>query len=133
MRVKGKQLLKHCTFFNMIRQYRDLQLNDIVNIDWSNDYIVKSISNINNETKYSLINIKEGKKIYLIVSKEYLDIQYVKFTDLKHTIIVRNDYIFIDNKRLSKKSDYYIKYINKYKIYNLFDIIKIAGDEIDEI
>lgn len=130
MRVKGKRLLKQCTFFNMIQQYRDLQLNDIVNIDWDNDYIVKSISNINNETKYSLINIKDGKKIYLIVSKEYLDIQYVKFTDLKHTIIVRNDYILLDNERLSKNSDYYIKYINKYRVDNLFDIVKLAGDEI---
>lgn len=133
MRVKGKRLLKQCTFFNMIRQYRDLQLDDIVNIDWGNDYIVKSISNINNETKYSLINIKRGKKIYLIISKEYLDIQYVTFTDLRYTITVRNDYVLINNKRLPKNSDYYIKYINKYKIYNLFDIIKIAGDEIDEI
>ena len=133
MRVKGKRLLKQCTFFNMIRQYRDLQLDDIVNIDWSNDYIVKSISNINNETKYSLINIKEGKKIYLIVSKEYLDIQYVKFTGLKHTITVRNDYIFIDNKRLSKNSDYYIKYMNKYRVSNLFDIVKLTKDEIEEI
>lgn len=133
MRVKGKQLLKHCTFFNMIRQYRDLQLDDIVNIDWGNDYIVKSISNINNETKYSLINIKRGKKIYLIISKEYLDIQYVTFTDLRYTITVRNDYVLINNKKLPKNSDYYIKYVNKYKIYNLFDIIKIAGDEIDEI
>lgn len=131
MRVKGKQLLKQCTFFNMIQQYRDLQLDDIVNIDWGNDYIVKSISNINNETKYSLINIKKGKKIYLIVSKEYLDIQYVTFTDLRYTITVRNDYILIDNKRLSKNSDYYIKYMNKYKINNLFDLVNITGDEIE--
>lgn len=133
MRVKGKSLLKQCTFFNMIQQYRDLHLDDIVNIDWGNDYIVKSISNINNETKYSLINIEEGKKIYLVVSKEYLDIQYVKFTDLRHIITVKNNYTLIDNKKLSKNSDYYIKYINKYKINNLFDLINITGDEIDEI
>lgn len=131
MRVKGKRLLKQCTFFSMIQQYRDLQLDDIVNIDWGDDYIVKSISNINNETKYSLINIKKGKKIYLIVSKEYLDIQYVTFTDLRHTITVRNDYILVDNKRLSKNSDYYIKYMNKYKVSNLFDLVNITGDEIE--
>lgn len=131
MRVKGKRLLKQCTFFSMIQQYRDLQLDDIVNIDWGDDYIVKSISNINNETKYSLINIKKGKKIYLIVSKEYLDIQYVTFTDLRHTITVRNDYILVDNKRLSKNSDYYIKYMNKYKVSNLFDLVNITGDETE--
>ena len=131
MRVKGKRLLKQCTFFNMIQQYRDLQLGDIVNIDWGNDYIVKSISNINNETKYSLIDIKEGKKIYLIVSKEYSDIQYVTFTDLRHTITVKNDYILINNERLSRNSDYYIKYMNKYRVENLFDIVKLTGDEIE--
>ena len=131
MRVKEKRLLKQCTFFNMIQQYRDLQLNDIVNIDWENDYIVKSISNINNETKYSLIDIKEGKKIYLIVSKEYSDIQYVTFTDLRHTITVRNDYVLIDNKRLSRNSGYYIKYMNKYRVENLFDLVKLSGDEIE--
>lgn len=131
MRVKGKTLLKQCTFFNMIQQYRDLQLDDIVNIDWENDYIVKSISNINNETKYSLINLKKGKKIYLIVSKEYLDTQYVTFTDLKHTITVRNDYVLIDNKRLSRNSGYYIIYMNKYRVENLFDLVKLSGDEIE--
>lgn len=131
MRVKGKSLPKQCTFFNMIQQYRDLQLDDIVNIDWGNDYVVKSISNINNENKYSLINVKKGFKIYLIVSKEYLGVQYVTFTDLKHTITVRNDYILVDNKRLSKNSDYYIKYVNRYKLNDLFDLVNIIGDEIE--
>lgn len=131
MRVKGKKFLKQCTFFSLIQQYRDLELDDIVNIDWGNDYIVKSISNINDETKYSLINVKKGEKIYLIISKEYLDTQYVKFKNLKHTITLRNNYIFIDDKKLPKNSDYYIKYMNKYMVDSLFDLINDTMDEVE--
>ena len=135
MRVQGKTLLKDYTFFQLISQYRDLELRDIIQIDWGNRYIVKSISKAENLNyiKYSLINMEKGYKIYLIISKENTGEQYIIYNNLKNIIRIDNNLVTINNKRLPKKSDYYIKYINKYKIYNLFDIIKIAGDEIDEI
>lgn len=135
MRVQGKTLLKDYTFFQLISQYRDLELGDIIQIDWGNRYIVKSISKAENLNyiKYSLINMEKGYKIYLTISKENTGEQYIIYNNLKNIIRIDNNLVTINNKRLPKNSDYYIKYINKYKIYNLFDIIKIAGDEIDEI
>lgn len=135
MRVQGKTLLKDYTFFQLISQYRDLELGDIIQIDWGNRYIIKSISKAENLSyiKYSLINMEKGYKIYLTISKENTGEQYITYNNLKNIIRIDNNLVTINNKRLPKNSDYYIKYINKYKIYNLFDIIKIAGDEIDEI
>lgn len=135
MRVQGKTLLKDYTFFQLISQYWDLELGDIIQIDWGNRYIVKSISKAENLSyiKYSLINMEKGYKIYLTISKENIGEQYITYNNLKNIIRIDNNLVTINNKRLPKNSDYYIKYINKYKIYNLFDIIKISGDEIDEI
>lgn len=135
MRVQGKTLLKDYTFFQLISQYRDLELGDIIQIDWGNRYIVKSISKAENLNyiKYSLINMEKDYKIYLTISKENTGEQYIIYNNLKNIIRIDNNLVTINNKRLPKNSDYYIKYINKYKIYNLFDITKIAGDEIDEI
>lgn len=113
MRVQGKTLLKDYTFFQLISQYRDLELGDIIQIDWDNRYIVKSISKTENLNyiKYSLINMEKGYKIYLTISKENTGEQYIIYNNLKNIIRIDNNLVTINNKRLPKNSDYYIKYI----------------------
>lgn len=132
MRVQGKTLLKDYTFFQLISQYRDLELGDIIQIDWGNRYIVKSISKAENLSyiKYSLINIEKGYKIYLTISKENTGEQYIIYNNLKNIIRIDNNLVTINNKRLPKSSDYYIKYINKYNINNLFKLKDMTQDEI---
>lgn len=132
MRVQGKTLLKDYTFFQLISQYRDLELGDIIQIDWGNRYIVKSISKAENLSyiKYSLINMEKGYKIYLTISKENTGEQYIIYNNLKNIIRIDNNLVTINNKRLPKSSDYYIKYINKYNINNLFKLKGMTQDEI---
>lgn len=132
MRVQGKTLLKDYTFFQLISQYRDLELGDIIQIDWGNRYIVKSISKAENLNyiKYSLINMEKGYKIYLTISKENTGEQYITYNNLKNIIRIDNNLVTINNKRLPKSSDYYIKYINKYNINNLFKLKDMTQDEI---
>ena len=132
MRVQGKTLLKDYTFFQLISQYRDLELGDIIQIDWGNRYIVKSISKAENLNyiKYSLINMEKGYKIYLTISKENTGEQYIIYNNLKNIIRIDNNLVTINNKRLPKSSDYYIKYINKYNINNLFKLKGMTQDEI---
>lgn len=132
MRVQGKTLLKDYTFFQLISQYRDLELGDIIQIDWGNRYIVKSISKAENLSyiKYSLINMEKGYKIYLTISKENTGEQYIIYNNLKNIIRIDNKLVTINNKRLPKSSDYYIKYINKYNINNLFKLKGMTQDEI---
>lgn len=132
MRVQGKTLLKDYTFFQLISQYRDLELGDIIQIDWGNKYIVKSISKAKdlNYIKYSLINMEKGYKIYLTISKENTGEQYIIYNNLKNIIRIDNNLVTINNKRLPKSSDYYIKYINKYNINNLFKLKGMTQDEI---
>ena len=132
MRVQGKTLLKDYTFFQLISQYRDLELGDIIQIDWGNRYIVKSISKAENLSyiKYSLINMEKGYKIYLTISKENTGEQYIIYNNLKNIICIDNNLVTINNKRLPKSSDYYIKYINKYNINNLFKLKDMTQDEI---
>ena len=132
MRVQGKTLLKDYTFFQLISQYRDLELGDIIQIDWGNRYIVKSISKAENLSyiKYSLINMEKGYKIYLNISKENTGEQYIIYNNLKNIIRIDNNLVTINNKRLPKSSDYYIKYINKYNINNLFKLKSMTQDEI---
>ena len=132
MRVQGKTLLKDYTFFQLISQYRDLKLGDIIQIDWGNRYIVKSISKAENLNyiKYSLINMEKGYKIYLTISKENTGEQYIIYNNLKNIIRIDNNLVTINNKRLPKSSDYYIKYINKYNINNLFKLKDMTQDEI---
>ena len=132
MRVQGKTLLKDYTFFQLISQYRDLELGDIIQIDWGNRYIVKSISKAENLSyiKYSLINMEKGYKIYLTISKENTGEQYITYNNLKNIICIDNNLVTINNKRLPKSSDYYIKYINKYNINNLFKLKDMTQDEI---
>lgn len=132
MRVQGKTLLKDYTFFQLISQYRDLELGDIIQIDWGNRYIVKSISKVENLSyiKYSLINMEKGYKIYLTISKENTGEQYIIYNNLKNIIRIDNNLVTINNKRLPKSSDYYIKYINKYNINNLFKLKEMTQDEI---
>lgn len=132
MRVQGKTLLKDYTFFQLISQYRDLELGDIIQIDWGNRYIVKSISKAENLNyiKYSLINMEKGYKIYLTISKENTGEQYIIYNNLKNIIRIDNNLVTINNKRLPKSSDYYIKYINKYNINNLFKLKDMTQDEI---
>lgn len=132
MRVQGKTLLKDYTFFQLISQYRDLELGDIIQIDWGNRYIVKSISKAENLSyiKYSLINMEKGYKIYLTISKENTGEQYIIYNNLKNIIRIDNNLVTINNKRLPKSSDYYIKYINKYNINNLFKLKDMTQDEI---
>lgn len=132
MRVQGKTLLKDYTFFQLISQYRDLELGDIIQIDWGNRYIVKSISKAENLSyiKYSLINMEKGYKIYLTISKENTGEQYITYNNLKNIIRIDNNLVTINNKRLPKSSDYYIKYINKYNINNLFKLKDMTQDEI---
>lgn len=133
MRIQGKVFLKECTFFQLISQYRKLELNDIVKLDWENEYIVKTIFNAKNSEyiKYSLINIDKGYKIYLSVSKENNDNQYIIYNNLKDIIKIDNSLVTINNKRLPKNSDYYIKYINKYNIKNLFELKEVTKDETE--
>lgn len=132
MRVQGKTLLKDYTFFQLISQYRDLELGDIIQIDWGNRYIVKSISKAENLSyiKYSLINMEKGYKIYLTISKENTGEQYIIYNNLKNIIRIDNNLVTINNKRLPKSSNYYIKYINKYNINNLFKLKGMTQDEI---
>ena len=132
MRVQGKTLLKDYTFFQLISQYRNLELGDIIQIDWGNRYIVKSISKAENLNyiKYSLINMEKGYKIYLTISKENTGEQYIIYNNLKNIIRIDNNLVTINNKRLPKSSDYYIKYINKYNINNLFKLKDMTQDEI---
>lgn len=133
MRVQGKALLKDCTFFQLISQYRDLRLDDIVQIGWGNRYVVKSSSMSENLSyiKYSLINIEKGYKIYLTVSKENSEEQYIVYNNLKDIIHIDNNLVTINNKRLPKNSDYYIKYINKYNLHNLFELKEMTKDETE--